>query len=97
MILYFQGDLFRISNFKGTWELLSKAQSKKVKTRYEEEKRKQIAAADREVNLDNEYQIIQLFLQEKDRHQREKNLEEAKKITITEDTSLPRAKVVCEI
>ncbi len=61
MILYFQGDLFRISNFQGKWELLSKAQSKKVKTRYEEEKRKQIAAADREVNLENENQIIQLF------------------------------------
>ncbi len=35
---------------QGKWELLSKAQAKKVKGRYEEEKRKEKAAAEREVN-----------------------------------------------
>ena len=39
------------------------------------------------------YEIIQ----EKDREQREKNLEEARKIVISEDTSLPKATVVCVI
>jgi asparaginyl-tRNA synthetase len=33
---------------KGKWELLSKAQAKKIKTRYEEEKRKEKAADERE-------------------------------------------------
>ncbi|CAF1173890.1 unnamed protein product [Adineta steineri] len=62
---------------KDKWELLSKAQSKKAKTRYEEEKRNEKARAERE---------------EKERPQREKNIEEARKIIITEDTSLPTAK-----
>ena len=43
---------------QGKWELLSKAQSKKVKTRYEEEKRKQIATADREVKFRTSNRII---------------------------------------
>ncbi|CAF1173940.1 unnamed protein product [Adineta steineri] len=59
------------------WELLSKAQSKKVKTLYEVEKRKEKAAAERK---------------EKERPQRQKNIEEARKVIITEDTSLPTAK-----
>ncbi|CAF4281907.1 unnamed protein product, partial [Rotaria magnacalcarata] len=33
---------------KGKWELLSKAQAKKVKTRFEDEKRKEKALAERE-------------------------------------------------
>ncbi len=37
------------------------------------------------------------FLKEKDRQQREENLKKAKEITITEDSSLPKAKVVCSI
>lgn len=41
------------STLQGKWELLSKAQAKKVKTRYEEEKRKEKAAAEREVILKN--------------------------------------------
>ncbi len=36
-----------------------------------------------------------IFLKEKDRQQREENLKKAKDITITEDSSLPKAKVVC--
>ncbi|CAF4405292.1 unnamed protein product, partial [Adineta steineri] len=64
---------------KDKWELLSKAQSKKVKTLYESEKRKEKAAAERE---------------EKEQQQREKNLEEARKIIISEDTSLAKAKAV---
>ncbi|CAF1651343.1 unnamed protein product [Adineta ricciae] len=64
---------------QGKWELLSKAQSKKVKTRYEEELKKEKAKAERD---------------EKDREQREKNLEEARKIVISEDTSLPKATVL---
>ncbi|CAF4528664.1 unnamed protein product [Rotaria sp. Silwood2] len=64
---------------KGKWELLSKAQAKKVKTRYEEENRKEKAAVERE---------------EKDRLQREENFKKAKEITITEDSSLPKAKVL---
>ncbi|CAF4642756.1 unnamed protein product [Rotaria sp. Silwood1] len=64
---------------KGKWELLSKSQAKKVKARYEEEKRKDEAAAERE---------------EKERLQHEENLRIAKEITITEDSSLPKAKVL---
>ncbi|CAF4513236.1 unnamed protein product, partial [Rotaria magnacalcarata] len=56
----------------------SKAQAKKVKTRFEDEKRKEKALAERE---------------EKDQLQREENLKKAKEITITEDASLPKAKV----
>ncbi|CAF1438727.1 unnamed protein product [Adineta steineri] len=62
---------------KNKWEILSKNQSKKFKTRYEEEKRNEKAKAERE---------------EKERPQREKNFEEARKVIITEDTSLPKAK-----
>lgn len=35
------------------------------------------------------------FIKEKDRQQREENLKKAKEITITEDASLPKPKVVC--
>ncbi|CAF0980005.1 unnamed protein product [Adineta steineri] len=64
---------------KNKWRLILKNQSKKLKTRYEEEKRNEKAKAER---------------QEKERPQREKNVEEARKIIITEDTSLPTAKAV---
>ncbi|CAF4157810.1 unnamed protein product, partial [Adineta steineri] len=70
-----EGKPFEIP-LQSKWELLSKVQSKKLKTRYEEEKRKEKAAAERE---------------EKERPQREKNFEEARKVVITEDTSLRKA------
>jgi hypothetical protein len=37
------------------------------------------------------------FLKEKDQQQRDENLKKAKEIIITEDSSLPKAKVVCLI
>lgn len=63
---------------KGKWEPLAKAQLKKVKDRYKDEKRKEKAAAERE---------------EKDQQQRDENLKKAKEIQIAEDTSLPKAEV----
>ncbi|CAF1040457.1 unnamed protein product [Adineta steineri] len=71
-----EGKPFR-TPLQNKWEILSKNQSKKFKTRYEEEKRNEKAKAERE---------------EKERPQREKNFEEARKVIITEDTSLPKAK-----
>jgi hypothetical protein len=37
---------------------------------------------------------IRVFFKAKDQQQREENLKKAKEITITEDSSLPQAKVV---
>ena len=80
--------------------MLSKAQAKKLKTRYEEEKRKEKAAAEREVNwIQNQSENWFIFSssKEKERAQRDENLKKAKEITITEDASLPKPKVVCSI
>ncbi len=79
--------------------MLSKAQAKKVKGRYQEEQHKQKAAAEREVNCKQNQSLLFFFFfpKEKDRQTREENLKKAKEITITEDTSLPKAKVVCSI
>ena len=41
--------IFVILYFQGKWEILSKAQGKKIKTQYEEEKRKQQRATQQEV------------------------------------------------
>jgi hypothetical protein len=49
-------DFFSLSlnfYFQGKWEPLSKAQGKKVKTQYEEEKRKQERMSQKEVILKN--------------------------------------------
>ena len=43
-----------IFEFQGKWELLSKAQSKKVKTRYEEELKKEKAKAERDVSFNKD-------------------------------------------
>jgi hypothetical protein len=40
---------------------------------------------------------IRVFFKAKDQQQREENLKKAKEITITEDSSLPQAKVVGQI
>lgn len=59
------------------FELVSKTQLKKIKNVVEMEQRKESKKAEKEAE---------------DAQRREKNLEEAKKITIQEDTSLPKAK-----
>ena len=78
--------------------MLSRAQSKKLKTKYEEEERKKKAAGEREVNSQqgiNWKYKDDWFFKEKDRLQRDENVKKAKEITITEDSSLPKPTVVC--
>lgn len=41
--------------------------------------------------------MFSFCVKEKDRLQREENLKKAKEITITEDSSLPKPKIVCYI
>ncbi|CAF4964264.1 unnamed protein product [Rotaria sp. Silwood1] len=65
--------------YKGKWELLSKTQAKKIKIQYEEEKRKQERSHQQELE---------------DAQRREEKLEEAKKIIIKEDPSLPPAEII---
>jgi hypothetical protein len=82
---------------QGKWEALSKAQGKKVKAQYEEEKRKQERTSQQEVirkMVFFSHKTTYLFSQQLDAQRREEKLGEAKQKTIEEDKSLPKAEVV---